>query len=152
RRRLRRDALATGRGGWRAAQAPRAAVRLPREHDPPVPRRVQEAAAAGRDHRAPQRRPSVEPRGHRGLAERRPAAGSGRSAAALTPVPARRLASGSSALLPAVVAFSRLAALAFAALLASAPLPASAHTFEVTDTRLVLTKDGTFRADLTADI
>src|SRR5262249_22586667 len=142
-RRLRRDALAAGRRGRREATPPRAALRLPREHDPPVSRGVQEAAPAGRDHRAPERRPSVEPSGHRGLLDRRPAAGPGRSAAALTPVAARRpprgswlVSRGSSAFAGAIVRPCGPAALAFVALVAFAPYPAVAHTFEVTDTRL----------------
>ena len=63
RRRLR--AAAGSRLDPAAARSP---VRLPRERPPPLPRRLQQAAAAERDHPAPERRSSLDARADRQLA------------------------------------------------------------------------------------
>jgi hypothetical protein len=83
----------------------------------------------------------VDTRGHRGLAQRGSVAGPGRTRPVLIPAAGRH-------------AFQRSFAgrLLVVLLLAAAPSQVRAHTFELTDTRLVLEQDGTFVADMTADI
>ncbi len=48
----------------------RSHLRLPRKRPPRVPRRLQEAAAAERDHPAPERRSPLDPRANRRLVEK----------------------------------------------------------------------------------
>src|SRR4029453_4610658 len=107
--------------------------------DPALSRRLQEAAPAGRDHRPPERRPSMDARGHRGLAlgHGRALRGPGRTGDVLIQ-PA-----GHSARFFGTPFVHARGVFAGVLLVGLASSSAEAHTFEVTDTRLVLETDGT---------